>query len=104
MSKVKIEVKTEEIGKRYCGICGSELLVTILGAGHIPREIFDTETPYNEKTGKRKYAVKFQCPNWRWWKLLINHDTSYELLSDEEAKIIIKELGDRKNLERSEKK
>jgi len=59
MSKVKIEVKTEEIGKRYCGICGSELLVTILGAGHIPREIFDTETPYNEKQVKGNTQSNF---------------------------------------------
>lgn len=90
--KIKVkkgnEVEKGNIDKRYCSICGSELLMTIVGAEHIPREIFDSETPYNEKTGKRKYALKFQCPNWRWWKVPINHDNLYELLSDEEAEKI----------------
>jgi len=56
---------------KYCYNCGSPLKETLVGAEKIKRyyglDMTCPESPYDEKTGARKYAMKFICPNKKWY-------------------------------------
>lgn len=78
MEKGKIDME-----KSYCGLCGRELIMAIVGAEQVG------ESRYSEKTGKRCYAIKYQCPNYKWYFVFSGHQVYYKTLSDEEAERII---------------
>ena len=52
----------------FCSHCGSQMLESMHGAEENMQYVYDTKVPagcpYNRKTGKRQYCLKYVCPNW----------------------------------------
>ena len=54
---------------KYCHNCGSLLVERLVGAEKI-KSCYESgwpESPYDEKTGARKYAHAYKCPNKKWY-------------------------------------
>jgi len=65
----------------YCQRCGCQMIEELVGAEKIQRcygiDYYYPEAPFDEKTGKRKYAYKYTCPNKHWW------NRCYSFIKDE---------------------
>jgi hypothetical protein len=62
---------------KYCPNCGSQLKQELVGAEKIKRcyesGCYYPESPFDEKSGKRKYAYKYTCPKKRWYNNCVSY-------------------------------
>lgn len=83
MPKIKQTKKVKET--KYCSYCGTELVVTQVGAetcsdyeyfcGQIIS--FQVDSAYNKETGARNYCNKYTCPKVKekkWYQIFSPHD------------------------------